>query len=37
VKSNPVPKNLFKKNLQEIEAEKEERRKKEAEAVRLNY
>lgn len=37
VKSNPVPKNLFKKNLQEIEAEKDERRKKEAEAIRLNY
>jgi hypothetical protein len=31
VKSNPVPKNLFKRNLAEIEAEKEERRKREQE------
>jgi hypothetical protein len=31
VKSNPVPKGLFKKTLAEIEAEKEERRKKETE------
>ena len=37
VKSNPVPKNLFKKTLAEIEAEKEERRKKEAEAIRKAY
>ena len=37
VKSNPVPKNLFKKSLAEIEAEKEERRKKEAEAIRKAY
>jgi hypothetical protein len=37
VKSNPIPKNLFKKNLAEMEAEKEERRKKETEAVRKAY
>lgn len=37
LKSNPVPKNLFKKNLSEIEAEKEERRKKEAESIRKAY
>lgn len=37
VKSNPVPKNLFKRNLAEIEAEKEERRRKEQEAVREGY
>jgi hypothetical protein len=37
VKSNPVPKNLFKKTLAEIEQEKEERRKKEAEAIRKGY
>jgi len=37
VKSNPVPKNLFKRSLAEIEAEKEERRKKEAEAIRQAY
>jgi hypothetical protein len=37
VKSNPVPKNLFKKTLAEIEAEKEDRRKKEAEAIRKSY
>lgn len=37
IKSNPVPKNLFKKNLAEIEAEKEDRRKKETEAIRKAY
>jgi hypothetical protein len=37
VKSNPIPKNLFKKTLAEIEAEKEERRKKETEAIRKGY
>lgn len=37
VKSNPVPKNLFKKTLAEIEQEKEERRKKETEAIRKGY
>lgn len=37
VKSNPVPKNLFKKNLAEIEAEKEDRRKKETEVIRKAY
>ncbi len=37
VKSNPVPKNLFKRTLAEIEQEKEERRKKEAENIRKAY
>ena len=37
VKSNPVPKNLFKKSLAEIEQEKEDRRKKEAENIRKAY
>lgn len=37
VKSNPVPKNLFKKSLAEIEAEKEERRKKETEELKKAY
>lgn len=37
VKSNPVPKGLFKKNLAEIEAEKEERRKKETESLKKAY
>jgi len=37
VKSNPIPKNLFKKTLAEVEAEKEERRKKETEAIRKAY
>lgn len=37
VKSNPVPKNLFKRSLAEIEAEKEARRKKEADAIRKSY
>ena len=37
VKSNPVPKNLFKKSLAEIEQEKEERRKREQEAIRKGY
>jgi hypothetical protein len=31
IKSNPVPKNLFKKTLAEVEKEKEDRRKKELE------
>ena len=35
---NPViPKNLFKKNLADIEAEKEERRKQKVDAVRSQY
>lgn len=37
VKSNPIPKNLFKKTLAEIEAEKDERRKKETEVIRKGY
>ena len=37
VKSNPIPKNLFKKTLAEIEAEKDERRKKETEVIRKAY
>ena len=37
IKSNPIPKNLFKKNLAEIEAEKADRRKKESDAVRQGY
>jgi hypothetical protein len=37
LKSNPVPKNLFKRTLAEIESEKEERRKQEAEAIRKAY
>lgn len=37
IKSNPVPKNLFKKNLAEIEAEKDDRRKKETDAIRKAY
>jgi hypothetical protein len=37
VKSNPVPKNLFKRNLAEIEQEKEDRRKKEQEQVMNKY
>jgi hypothetical protein len=37
VKSNPVPKNLFKKSLADIEAEKEDRRKRETEAIRKQY
>mmetsp|Transcript_7212 Transcript_7212/g.6319 ORF Transcript_7212/g.6319 Transcript_7212/m.6319 type:complete len:133 (+) Transcript_7212:401-799(+) len=34
VKSNPVPKNLFKKTMADIEKEKEERRKVKLESVR---
>jgi len=34
IKSNPVPKNLFKKTMAEIGKEKEERRKQKLEAVR---
>lgn len=37
VKSNPVPKNLFKKSLAEIEQEKADRRAKETENVRKGY
>jgi len=37
IKSNPIPKNLFKKNLAEIEAEKDERRKKETQQVGKKY
>jgi len=37
VKSNPVPKNLFKRDLAEIEAEKKERREKKTEDVRKGY
>jgi len=34
VKSKPVPKGLFKKSLAEIEAEKDDRRKKDTDAIR---
>jgi hypothetical protein len=34
IKSNPVPKGLFKKNLADIEKEKEERRKQKTDNVR---
>jgi hypothetical protein len=34
VKSNPVPKGLFKKTLAEIEKEKEERRKQKVDEVK---
>ena len=37
IKSNPIPKGLFKKNLADIEAEKVERRKNEVEAIRKDY
>ena len=37
VKANPVPKNLFKKSLAEIEREKNERRQATANAVRREY
>mgnify|MGYP001593527973 CR=1 FL=1 len=37
VKSNPVPKNLFKKTIAEIGKEKEERRKAKLESVRKQY
>ena len=37
VKSNPVPKNLFKKTMADIEKEKEERRKQKLESVRQQY
>jgi hypothetical protein len=37
VKSNPVPKNLFKKTMADMEKEKEERRKQKTDAVRANY
>ncbi len=37
IKSNPVPKNLFKKTMADIERDKEERRKQKVEAVRQTY
>lgn len=37
IKSNPIPKNLFKKNLADLEKEKEDRRKQKTDAVRDNY
>jgi hypothetical protein len=37
IKSNPVPKNLFKKSLADIERDKEERRKQKVEVVRQQY
>ena len=37
VKANPVPKQLFKKNLAEIEKEKEERRKAKTENIKEQY
>lgn len=37
VKSKPVPKGLFKKSLAEIEAEKDDRRKKDTDAIRQGY
>lgn len=37
IKSNPVPKNLFKKTLADIALEKEERRKAKVENVRQQY
>lgn len=37
VKSNPVPHGLFKKDLAEIVAEKDDRRKKDTEAIRQGY
>ena len=37
IKSNPVPKNLFKKTLADMDKEKEERRKQKVEVVRQQY
>jgi hypothetical protein len=37
VKSNPVPKNLFKKTLADLEKEKDDRRKLKTDAVRAEY
>lgn len=37
IKANPVPKNIFKKTLADIEKEKEERRKAKVDAVRSQY
>lgn len=37
IKSNPVPKNLFKKSLADIERDREERRKQKVEVVRQQY
>lgn len=36
-KANPVPKNLFKKNVIDIEKDKEDRRKAKTEAIRKEY
>jgi hypothetical protein len=36
-KANPVPKNLFKKSVTDIEKDKEERRKAKTEAIRQEY
>lgn len=37
IKSNPIPKNLFKKTMADIEKDKEERRKSKVESVRQQY
>lgn len=37
IKANPVPKNMFKKTLADIEKEKEDRRKAKVESVRIQY
>ena len=37
LKSNPIPKNLFKKNLADLEKEKQERRKEKLEKVKQSY
>ena len=37
IKANPIPKNMFKKTLADIEKEKEERRKAKVESVRIQY
>ena len=36
-KANPVPKNLFKKSVIDVEKDKEERRKANTEAIRKEY